>query len=67
MIYVNGKELKWKPELTFSEILVEIGYKIPNPRVAVRLNGESIPKSRREGTVIPDGAEIQIINILCGG
>lgn len=67
MIMVNGKPLDWRPELTFGEILRSIGYTISNPRVIIKVNGRNVPKSERDGFEIPDSAEIEIINTLCGG
>ncbi len=67
MINVNGKPYEWTPEITFQEIYKFIGYTIKNPRVIVRVNGETIPKDKRPGFFIPDSANIEIINTLCGG
>ena len=67
MISVNGQTMEWTPDLTFPEILTAIGYRIPNPRVLIRLDGETVQASERKTRRIPDGAEIVIINTLSGG
>lgn len=67
MLTVNGKPVKWREDISFSEIYSAIGYTISNPRVIVRVNGINVPKSDRAGFCIPDEAEIEVINTLCGG
>ena len=67
MLKVNGKDIEWKEGITFSEIYRLIGYSISNPRVIIRVNGETVPKSARKTFLIPDASEIEIVNTLCGG
>lgn len=67
MITVNGKPMDWREGLTFSEILKFLGYTISQPRVILRVDGETIPKERRETLAFSDGADIRVINTLCGG
>lgn len=67
MIKVNGKDLVWTTDITFSEILKQIGYTISNPRFIVRVNGTTVPKNERGDYKIADSAEIEIVNTLCGG
>jgi len=67
MILVNGKNMEWKEDLTFSEVYSFLGYTIKSPKVLVKVNGEIIKRSQRDNFNIPDGADIEIVNILCGG
>ncbi len=67
MLIVNGKPVEWKANILFSEIYSAIGYTISNPRVIVRVNGVNVAKAERDGFCIPDEAEIEVINTLCGG
>lgn len=67
MITVNGKPMEWKEDLTFPEVYAFLGYTIKSPKVLTKVNGEIIKRSRREGYKIPDGAELEVVNILCGG
>ncbi|HAK47028.1 MAG TPA: thiamine biosynthesis protein ThiS [Spirochaeta sp.] len=67
MLKVNGKDVEWKADITFKEIYRQIGYTISNPRVIVRINGETVTKADRNGFKIPNSAEIEVINTLCGG
>ena len=67
MIKVNGKDLEWIPGIKFSDIFTQIGYTISNPRVITRVNGITVSKNERGDFIIPDSAEIEIVNTLCGG
>ena len=67
MIKVNGKNIEWTPNISFSDIYKKIGYTISNPRVIVRVDGETVSKSDRKEYEIADLSEIVIINTLCGG
>ena len=67
MITVNGKPMEWREGITFAEILQNLGYTIPRPRVILRVEGETIPKEERDSFLFRDGADIRIINTLCGG
>lgn len=67
MIKVNGKSVEWRPDITFTEIYRLIGYTLKNPRVIVRVDGETIPKKDRAEFSIPDESAIEVINTLCGG
>lgn len=67
MLKVNGKNVEWKSDITFSEVYKAIGYTISNPRVIVRVNGETIARAERKDFKIPDSAAIDVVNTLCGG
>ncbi len=67
MITVNGKQMEWRSDLSFSDIYTFLGYTIRSPKVITRVNGEIVKRSEREGFQIPDGADIEVVNILCGG
>lgn len=67
MIRVNGKELEWHEGLAFEDLYQALGYTIKTPRVIIRVNGETVKKNQRDGFAIPDNADIEIINALCGG
>ncbi len=67
MLKVNEKDIPWYDGITIRDLLKILGYTITNPRVMVRVDGEPVPKSLRDGFVIQDRMKIQIINTLCGG
>ena len=67
MLRVNGKDLEWEEGITFQDIYRQIGYTIKNPRVIVRINGETVPREARAGFIIEDESVVEIVNTLCGG
>lgn len=50
---------------TVLEYLNESGYDIK--RVAVERNGDILPKSRYESTVLQDGDSIEVVSFVGGG
>ncbi len=67
MIMVNGKSMEWREGLSFAEILRFLGYTISQPRVILRVDGETIPKEQRSTFSFEDGTDVRVINTLCGG
>lgn len=64
MVRINGAEENATGK-TVAEHLSEIGFDIK--RVAVELNGEILPKSRYESTVLQDGDSVEIVSFVGGG
>ncbi len=64
MVKING-ELKNADGKTLNEYLSENGYNIL--RVAAEKNGEVVPKSEYEHTVLSDGDVIEIVQFVGGG
>ena len=48
-----------------SQFLLESGYDVK--RVAVELNGEILPKTQYESTVLQDGDSVEIVSFVGGG
>ena len=67
MIIVNGKQMSWQRDLTFSGIYEFLGYTLKDPIVTVKVNGKLVSKEERGAFKIHDNSEIEIINILRGG
>ena len=67
MITVNDKPMEWREGMTFQDILSFLGYTISKPRVILRVDGETIPKEKRDNLHLYDGADVRVINTLCGG
>jgi thiamine biosynthesis protein ThiS len=67
MIRVNGKKMEWRDNLTFDEIYRFLGYNLKKPLVVIKVNGKIVKKNERGGFKIPDGAKIEVKNILKGG
>ena len=64
MITVNGKQMEWRPGLTVEEILKYLKNVYP---VIVKVNRKPILKKQYSTFEIPDGAEVNTIDIIAGG
>ncbi len=67
MVYVNNREMEWRENLSFDDVLEFLGYKIKSVPVVIRVNGKIVRKGEREGYRIPDNARIEVIKALGGG
>ena len=65
MIKVNGENVGNIAGKNVAEYLTENGYDIK--RIAVELNGDILPKSQYESTVINDGDIVEIVSFVGGG
>ena len=65
MITVNGEKKEWRPGLTVEEVLnsLEDEFSI----VVVKVNGKPILKKQYNTYEVPDGAEVNTIDIIAGG
>lgn len=64
MVKINGEELNIAGK-TAAQYLIESGY--DTKRVAVELNGEILPKSQYENTVLQDGDCVEVVSFVGGG
>ena len=64
MVKINGENVICE-QMSIAEYLKGSDYNIA--RIAVELNGEIIPKSQYNFTVIQDGDEIEIVSFVGGG
>ena len=64
LLKINGEE-KNAMGKTIGEYLNENGYDIK--RVAVELNGDILPKTQYENTVLQDGDCVEIVSFVGGG
>ena len=64
MVRINGEELDTAGK-TVAQLLSESGYDVR--RVAVELNGDILPKSKFDSTVIQDGDSVEIVSFVGGG
>ncbi|MDR3332907.1 MAG: sulfur carrier protein ThiS [Synergistaceae bacterium] len=66
MITVNEERFEWREGLTVQDILDEKNYTFR--MISVWINGQAV-KSRGDYavTLIPDGGEVEIIHMICGG
>jgi sulfur carrier protein len=64
-IEVNGAPWDGPPETTVAEL---VSAWCPSPKgIAVARNGEVVPKSAWEGTVVAPGDRIEIVTAAAGG
>ena len=59
--------MEWTEKLSFADIYKFLGYTIKSPKVITRVNGQVVKRHEREHVDIPDGADVEVVNILCGG
>jgi thiamine biosynthesis protein ThiS len=65
MIEVAGKQLKWREDMTVSDLLDEL--KDPHPYAVVRINHQYVTRPNFEHTLVPDESEIFLIPMIAGG
>ena len=64
MITINGIETNVS-NMTLKEYLLPTDYNLA--RIAIERNGDIVPKSRYESTVLCDGDAIEIVSFVGGG
>ena len=64
MVKINGDEINIAGR-TVAQFLSESGFDIR--RVAVELNGDILPKTQYESTVLQDGDSVEIVSFVGGG
>lgn len=64
MVTVNGKEYDIAGK-NLREYLADSGY--CTERIAVELQGEIVPKSRYEETILKDGDVLEVVSFVGGG
>ncbi len=65
MITVNNEPLEWHDGMTVADILKIRNYIFR--MLAVQVNGELVPRKAYGTTIVPDGAEVQVIHMISGG
>ncbi len=65
MITVNGEGMEWREGLTIADILKARNYIFR--MIAVQVNGELVKRTSYDKTVVPDGADVQVIHMISGG
>ncbi len=64
MICINGVKIE-KTSIKLSEYLSENN--LSASRIAVELNGEILPKSKYDETMLKDGDVVEVVNFVGGG
>ncbi len=65
MIRVNGENLSHRPGMTVRDVLREKGFVFP--LLVVSIDGRHVPRTEYDTTVVPDGAEVQVLHLMSGG
>ncbi len=65
LIIVNGQTRPASHSVTLTELLAELGY--TGKRIAIERNGEVVPKSLYEQTLLVPGDRLEIIAAVGGG
>ena len=61
---INGEQVEAAGK-TLSDYLKEVGYDTRG--IAVERNGEVIPRSRYDSTILKDGDKIELVHCVAGG
>lgn len=65
MITVNGQTEEFSQSISVLNYLTQKNY--PTTRIAVEKNGDIVPKSQYESTMITDGDKLEIVTFVGGG
>ena len=65
MITAKGKQIDWHPGMTVRQVLKIIGYDFCNS--LVRVNRRIIPPEKWDLQPVPDGAVLEVHQIMSGG
>jgi sulfur carrier protein len=65
MVTVNGEPLDHRPGMTVQDILDARKYIFR--MLAVSVNGEVVARKDYKTTLVPDGADVQVIHMISGG
>jgi thiamine biosynthesis protein ThiS len=62
---VNGEAMEQQPPLSLAELVRGLG--AATDRVATVVNGDVVPRDRREARALADGDRIDILQFMGGG
>ena len=65
MLTVNGQPLDYEPGMTVADVLQRKKYVFR--MLAIWVNGDFVPRNAYAKTPVPDGADVQVIHMICGG
>jgi sulfur carrier protein len=64
-IIVNGNEIDWEENLTITGVLKKMNYTFR--MLVIKINGVLVRKGDYDTTVVPDGANVEVIHLISGG
>jgi sulfur carrier protein len=65
LVTVNGKAHRFEPPVEVSALLAKL--ELAGKKVAVERNGEIVPRSLHERTLLADGDQLEIVVAVGGG
>jgi thiamine biosynthesis protein ThiS len=65
VIKVSDKTVTWHQGMTISDLLNELND--PHPYAVVRINEKYVSRPNFDKTIIPDDAEVFLIQMIAGG
>lgn len=65
MIQINGDGMEWQDGLTVRGVLVYRNFRFP--LLIITVNGELVQPKAYDETLVPDGAEVQVVHLMSGG
>lgn len=64
-VNVNGTEREVPDNATVTQLLAALG--VPSRGVAVAVDGVVVAKTEHDTTVVPDGADVEVLTAVQGG
>lgn len=64
-ITVNGEKVPYEDNMTITRVLQVMNYIFR--MLIVRINGELVQKKDYPTTVVPEGANVEVIHLISGG
>jgi sulfur carrier protein len=64
-IIVNGIEIDWEDNLTITGVLEKMNYTFR--MLVIKVNGTLVRKADYDTTLVPDGADVEVIHLISGG
>ncbi len=67
MLKVNDKDYKWHTNMTVYNLFTTMGYTLKKPSVLIKVNNAVVQRTNWDNFIIPENADITVINLLRGG
>jgi len=67
MLKVNDKDYEWHTNMTVYNLFINMGYTLKKPSVLIKVNNEVVQRTNWDNFIIPEDAEILVVNLLKGG
>jgi sulfur carrier protein len=65
VVTVNGQPLDYRDGMSVADVLKARNYIFR--MLAVSVNGQFVPRKAYATTIVPDGADVQVIHMISGG